>query len=123
MERLNWRAPYAQVTMRMAASVAALCTEMSLRHVAQFYRRPWTAVKRIDQRHLEQELGPVDLNRVTVIAMDESAIQKWPSLHHGDCRALEQAGALGRAWALARGHPAVLRTTRLRGMCPATRSP
>lgn len=47
-----------------------------VRHVAAFYRLSWTAVKRIDQRHLEQELGPVDLSGVTVIAMDEFAIQK-----------------------------------------------
>ncbi|GLC97576.1 hypothetical protein Tamer19_69850 [Cupriavidus sp. TA19] len=35
-----------------------------------------TTVKRIDLRHLERELGPVDLNGVAVIAMDEFAIQK-----------------------------------------------
>jgi len=63
------------VTARLAASVARLCEVMSLRHVAAFYRLSWTAVKRIDQRHLEQELGPVDLSGVT-IAMDEFAIQK-----------------------------------------------
>jgi len=49
---------------------------MSLRHVAAFYRLAWTTVKRIDLRHLERELGPVDLSGVTVIAMDEFAIQK-----------------------------------------------
>ncbi|CAG9175256.1 ISL3 family transposase ISGme5 [Cupriavidus laharis] len=49
---------------------------MSLRHVAGFYQLAWTTVKRIDLRHLERELGPVDLKGVTVIAMDEFAIQK-----------------------------------------------
>jgi transposase len=75
LERLEWLAPYARVTTRMASSVARLCKVMSLRHVAQFYRLSWTAVKRIDQRHLERELGAIDLSGVTVIAMDEFAIQ------------------------------------------------
>ncbi|MGX6566135.1 ISL3 family transposase [Cupriavidus necator] len=76
LERLDWLAPYARVTTRLAASVARLCKVMSLRHVASFYRLAWTTVKRIDLRHLERELGPVDLSGVTVIAMDEFAIQK-----------------------------------------------
>ena len=76
LERLDWLAPYARVTTRLAASVARLCKVMSLRHVAAFYLLSWTAVKRINQLHLEQELGPVDLSSVTVIAMDEFAIQK-----------------------------------------------
>lgn len=76
LERLDWLAPYARVTTRLAASVARLCKVMSLRHVAAFYRLAWTTVKRIDLRHLERELGPVDLSGVTVIAMDEFAIQK-----------------------------------------------
>jgi transposase len=49
---------------------------MALRHVAEFYRLSWTAVKRIDLRTLERELGPVELSGVTIIAMDEFAIQK-----------------------------------------------
>ena len=76
LEALDWLAPYARVTKRLAASVARLCKVMSLRHVAEFYRLSWTAVKRIDLRHLEQELGPPDLRGVTIIAMDEFALQK-----------------------------------------------
>jgi transposase len=49
---------------------------MSIRHVARFYRLAWTTVKRIDFRHLQQKLGPVELSAVTVIGMDEFAIQK-----------------------------------------------
>jgi transposase len=44
--------------------------------VAQFYRLAWTAVKRIDFRHLQSTLGAVDLRSVTVIGMDEFALQK-----------------------------------------------
>ncbi|HEY0860342.1 MAG TPA: ISL3 family transposase, partial [Pseudoxanthomonas sp.] len=36
----------------------------------------WKTVKQIDFRHLERTLGPVDLTGVTVIAMDEFALQK-----------------------------------------------
>jgi transposase len=76
LEHLSWLEPYARVTVRLATSVARLCKLMSIRHVAAFYGLAWTAVKRIDQRLLERELGPIDLADVTVIAMDEFAIQK-----------------------------------------------
>lgn len=76
VERLNWLASHARVTLRLMASVARLCKVMSVRHVAQFYRLSWTTVKLIDWRHLEQTLGPIDLAGVTVIGMDEFAIQK-----------------------------------------------
>ena len=48
----------------------------SLLHVARWFGLDWKTVKRIDFRHLQRTLGPVDLNGVTVIAMDEFAIQK-----------------------------------------------
>ena len=76
LEQLPWLEPYARVTVRLADSVARLCKLMSIRHVAQFYGLAWTTVKRIDKRHLERELGPVDLEGVRVIAMDEFAIHK-----------------------------------------------
>lgn len=76
LEQLSWLEPYARVTVRLAASVARLCKLMSIRHTAQFYGLAWTTVKRIDKRHLERELGPVDLTGVRVIAMDEFAIHK-----------------------------------------------
>ncbi len=76
LERLGWLEPYARVTSRLAASVARLCKLMSIAHVAQFYGLAWTTVKLIDHRHLERELGPVDLADVRIIAMDEFAIQK-----------------------------------------------
>ena len=76
LECLSWLEPYARVTRRLAASVARLCKVMSILHVARFYGLAWTTVKLIDWRHLERELGPVDLAGVRVIAMDEFAIQK-----------------------------------------------
>ena len=76
LERLSWLASYARVTVRLAVSVSRLCKVMSIRHVAAFYGLAWTAVKRIDQRALQAELGAIDLTGVTVIGMDEFAIQK-----------------------------------------------
>ena len=76
LERLSWLEGYSRVTRRLANSAARLCEVMSIRHVAQFYRLAWTTVKRIDFRHLQRTLGVVDLRGVTVIGMDEFAIQK-----------------------------------------------
>lgn len=76
LERLTWLAPYARVTERLAQSVTRLCKVMTLRQVACFYGLSWATVKRIDYRALERELGSVNLTGVTVIAMDEFAIQK-----------------------------------------------
>lgn len=79
LEQLDWLDPHARVTRRLAQSVARLCTVTSLLHAARWFGLDWKTVKRIDFQHLERTLGPVDLTGVTVIAMDEFAIQKG---HH-----------------------------------------
>lgn len=76
LERLDWLDPHARVTRRMAESVARLCAMTSLRHAARWFGLDWKTVKRIDFRHLQRTLGPADLSGVSVIAMDEFAIQK-----------------------------------------------
>jgi transposase len=76
LERLSWLAAYARVTMRLAESVARLCKVASILHVARYFALDWKTVKDIDRLSLERELGPVDLNGVSVIGMDEFAIQK-----------------------------------------------
>jgi transposase len=76
LEHLSWLRPHSRVTERMANNVAKLCKLMSVQHVAAFYGLAWTTVKAIDRRHLERELGPIDLTGVRVIAMDEFAIHK-----------------------------------------------
>jgi transposase len=76
LEHLDWLEPYARVTSRLAASVARMCKVMTIRHVAAYYGLDWDTVKQIDCRHLERQLGAVDLGGVTVIGMDEFAIQK-----------------------------------------------
>lgn len=76
LERLAWLDPYARLTRRLADSVAQLCMVASILHVARWFALDWKTVKDIDRRSLERRLGPVDLDDVAVIAMDEFAIQK-----------------------------------------------
>jgi transposase len=76
LERLSWLDPYARVTQRLAESVGRLCAVMAVRHVARYFDLDWKTVKRLDRQRLERTLGPVDLDGIEVIAMDEFAIQK-----------------------------------------------
>lgn len=76
LERLNWLAPYARVTKRLGESVALLCRVASVRHVAKHFGLDWKTVKELDFASLQRELGPVDLDGLQVIGMDEFAIQK-----------------------------------------------
>jgi transposase len=76
LEYLDWLDPHARVTKRLAESVARLCAVTSIRSAARWFGLDWKTVKAIDFRHMERTLGPVDLRGVTVIAMDEFAIQK-----------------------------------------------
>jgi transposase len=76
IERLPWLDAYARVTRRLADSVSRLCKVASILHVARFFALDWKTVKDLDRACLERELGPVDLDGVEVIGMDEFAIQK-----------------------------------------------
>jgi transposase len=76
LERLDWLDRYARVTQRLAESVARLCSVLPVKHVAGFYGLSWDQVKRIDKTHLETTLGPVDLEGVEVVIMDEFALHK-----------------------------------------------
>ena len=76
LQRLAWLDPHCRVTRRLAESVARLCTVTSVLHAARWYGIDWKTAKAIDFRSLESRLGPVDLDGVTRIAMDEFAIQK-----------------------------------------------
>ena len=76
LERLSWLDPYARVTRRLGESVGRLCEVMAIRHVARFFGLDWKTVKDLDRTRLERSLGPVDLDGIEVIALDEFAIQK-----------------------------------------------
>ena len=76
LEHLSWLEPYARVTKRLSESVARLCRHLPVKQVAAWFDLDWKTVKRIDKHALKQELGPVDLSHVTVLAMDEFALHK-----------------------------------------------
>lgn len=76
IERLDWIDKHQRCTVRFAKAVAMLCKVASIKHVAAHYGIGWDRVKRIDKRYLENELGPIDLSGVTILAMDEFAIEK-----------------------------------------------
>lgn len=73
---MEWLDAHARVTRRLAESVARLCAATSILQTARWFGLDWKTVKAIDFWHLERTLGPIDLTGVTVIAMDEFAIQK-----------------------------------------------
>ena len=76
LEALPWLGRYARVTKRLSESVGRLCEVMTVKHAAEYFGLSWWAVKAIDKGYLKEKLGPVDLSDVSVIAMDEFAIQK-----------------------------------------------
>jgi transposase len=76
LERLSWLEPYARVTHRLDDSVARLCKAAAILHVARLFCLDWQTDKDLDRASLERQLGPVDLDGLEVIAMDEFAIQK-----------------------------------------------
>jgi len=76
LERLDWLGRYARVTARLAESVAKLCQALPVKQVAAFFGLAWTTVKTIDKAYLLRTLGPVDLDGIRALAMDEFAIQK-----------------------------------------------
>jgi transposase len=76
LQLLTWLDAHSRVTRRLAESVARLCAVTSVQHAARFFGLGWKAVKNIDFAYLERTLGPIDLSGVTVLGMDEFAIQK-----------------------------------------------
>jgi transposase len=76
VELLRWLDPYRRVTRRLSESVAQLCTVASILHVSRHFELDWKTVKDIDRTALERQLGPVDLDGIDIIGMDEFAIQK-----------------------------------------------
>lgn len=76
LEQLDWLNPHARVTRRLADSVARLCAVTSVLHAARWHGIDWKTAKTIDFRTLERTVGPVDLDGVRRLAMDEFAIQK-----------------------------------------------
>ena len=63
------------VSQRRAVGVR-LCRVLPVKQVAALFGLHWGTVKDLDKRALQTELDPVDLSGVTLLAMDEFAIQR-----------------------------------------------
>ena len=75
-EKIDWLDRHSRVTKRLAEAVEKLCEVLPIQHVAQHYGLGWNTVKRIHKARLQEDLEPADLSGITVIGMDEFAIQK-----------------------------------------------
>ena len=76
VETVPWLVRYARYTKRLAASVHLMCAATTIRFTAQYYGLNRKTVKTIDKRALQAQYEPMNLDGVTVLAMDEFAIQK-----------------------------------------------
>lgn len=76
VEGLPWLDRYARMTKRFAESVARLAQVLPIKQVAEWFGLSWDTVQAIDQAELEARLGPVNLQDVRQIVIDEFAIQK-----------------------------------------------
>lgn len=74
-EGISWLSRYSRLTHRLSEEVVGLCDVLPVKHVAQHFGLGWDAVKRVHKRYLQQLLEPIDFSGVTVIGMDEFAIQ------------------------------------------------
>lgn len=76
VEALPWLDRYARMTKRFAASVARLAQVLPIKQVAEWFGLSWDTVQAIDQAALEARLGPIKLDGLRQIVIDEFAIQK-----------------------------------------------
>jgi len=76
VERVPWLDRYQRLTARFADAIARLAQVLPIKHVAAWYAVGWATVKQIDQRALAARLGPVGLDGVRVLALDEFALHR-----------------------------------------------
>lgn len=76
VEALSWLGRHQRVTRRLADSVGQLCAVLPIQHVAEVFGLGWDTVKAVDLAYLQATVGPVDLNGIDAILIDEFAIQK-----------------------------------------------
>jgi transposase len=76
VEVVPWLDRYQRLTTRFAAAIARLAQVLPIKHVAAWYAVGWETVKQIDRRALAARLGPVRLDGVRVLALDEFALHR-----------------------------------------------
>lgn len=67
---------YRRYTLRFERAVAGLCRHMSIKQVADHFGLSWHAVKEIDKRRLEREVGTPCYDGLRLLAVDEVAVHK-----------------------------------------------
>ena len=68
--------PYRRHTARFEQAVADLCRHLPIKQVAEHYDLAWHAVKEIDKRRLEREVGTPCYDGLRLLAVDEVAVHK-----------------------------------------------
>jgi transposase len=68
--------PYRRHTLRFERAVAELCRHLPIKQVADHFCLSWHAVKEIDKRRLEFEVGTPCYDGLRQIAVDEVAVHK-----------------------------------------------
>jgi transposase len=67
---------YRRYTLRFERAVADLCRRLPIKHVAEHFGLSWHAVKEIDKRRLEREVGTPCYDGLRLLAVDEVAVHK-----------------------------------------------
>jgi transposase len=68
--------PYRRHTLRFERAVADLCRHLPIKQVADHFDLSWHAVKEIDKRRLEREVGTPCYDGLRLLAVDEVAVHK-----------------------------------------------
>ena len=72
----SFLAPYRRHTLRFERAVADLCRHLPIKQVAEHFGLTWHAVKEIDKRRLEREVGTPCYDGLRLIGVDEIAVHK-----------------------------------------------
>jgi transposase len=67
---------YRRYTLRFERAVADLCRHLTIQQVAEHFDLSWHAVKEIDKRRLEHEVGTPCYDGLRLLAVDEVAVHK-----------------------------------------------
>jgi transposase len=76
IEAHDFLAPHRRYTRRFERAVADLCRILPIHHVARHFGLSWHAVKQIDKRRLEREVGTPCYDGLRLLAVDEVAVHK-----------------------------------------------
>ena len=75
-EDLEFLSPFRRATKRFERAVADLCRVLPVKHVAEHFGLSWHAVKEIDKRRLQKEVGTPSYDGLRLLAVDEIAVHK-----------------------------------------------